>query len=178
MLIEPTGLPGLSLISWEPAEDCRGSFSRLFCAAGLEAAGLRFDVTEAYVSHNAAAHTLRGMHYQHAPHGQAKILFCLRGRVWDAAVDMRSEAHSYRQWRAFELSADRPAAIHIAAGFAHGYLTLEPDTDILYLVDGRYVPEAATGFRWDDPAIGIDWPTVPEVVLARDRGFPLLDRGS
>jgi len=178
MLIEPTGIDGLSLIRWEPTQDCRGSFSQLFCAADLEAAGHPFQVTDIFTSNNPAVHTLRGMHYQRAPHGQAKIVFCTRGRLWDAAADLRPDAHSFGQWRAFELSADRPAALHIAAGFGHGFLTLEPDTEVLYFVSGRYVPEAATGFRWDDPAIGIDWPAAPEVILPRDRAFPLLDRAS
>lgn len=175
MLIEPTGLHGLSLISWSPVEDRRGSFARLFCRTGLKAAGLEFEVEQGSISHNREAATLRGMHFQNAPHGEAKIVFCLSGRMWDVAVDMREDSPSYLQWRGFELAAGRPAAVHLAAGFAHGFLTLEPDTDVLYLIDGRYVPEAATGFRWDDPAVGIEWPAAPEIILERDRGYPRLD---
>lgn len=174
MLIEPSGIDGLSLIRWSPVHDHRGSFARLFCRSELKAAGLEFEVLQANVSHNDAARTLRGMHYQRAPHEEAKIVFCLRGRMWDVAVDMRENAPTYLEWRGFELAADRPTAVHIAAGFAHGFLTLEPDTDVVYLVDGRYVPEASTGFRWDDPAIGIEWPVAPEVILPRDCSFPPL----
>lgn len=175
LLIEPTGIDGLSIIRWEPLHDCRGSFARTFCRSELETAGLRFDVAETYVSHNSAARTLRGMSYQRAPHGQGKIVFCMRGRMWDAAADVRPEACSYREWRGFELSAGEPMALYIAAGLAHGFLTLEPDTEVLYLVDGEYVPEAGDGFRWDDPAIGIEWPETPEIILPRDRQFPLLE---
>jgi len=178
MLIEPTEIHGLSLIRWSPVHDDRGSFARLFCRSELKAAGLEFEVVQANVSHNVAAGTLRGMHYQRAPHGEAKIVFCLSGRIWDVAVDMREYAPSYLKWRGFELAAGRPTAVHIAAGFAHGFLTLEPDTDVLYLVDGRYVPEASTGFRWDDPTIGIEWPAAPEIILPRDCRFPLLDPAS
>ncbi len=176
MLIEPTGIDGLSLIRWHPAMDHRGSFARLFCRSQLKAAGLEFEVVQANASYNEKARTLRGMHYQHAPHGEAKIVFCLRGRMWDVAVDMREDSPGYLQWRGFELSAGQPVAVHLAAGFAHGFVTLEPDTNVFYLVDGHYVPEASTGFRWDDPAAGIEWPVAPEVILERDRRFaPLAD---
>ncbi|HYJ31514.1 MAG TPA: dTDP-4-dehydrorhamnose 3,5-epimerase family protein [Allosphingosinicella sp.] len=178
MLIEPTAIDGLSIIRWQKAHDGRGSFARTFCRTELAAAGLAFEVVQANLAHSAAARTLRGMHYQRAPHGEGKIVYCLRGRVWDAAVDMRVESPSYRKWHGIELAAGQPAALHIPAGFAHGYLTLEPDTEILYLVDGQYFPEAATGFRWDDPAIGIEWPAPPAIILPRDCRFPLLDPAS
>lgn len=175
MVIEPTGIDGLSLLRWNPAHDLRGSFARLFCSAEAEAAGLPFEVVQTNLSENHSARTLRGMHYQRAPHAEAKIVFCLTGRMWDVAVDMREDSPTHLKWRGFELAAGQPTAVHIAAGLAHGYLTLEPDTKVLYLIQGRYVPEAATGFRWDDPAIDIRWPVFPDVISPRDCSFPLLD---
>jgi dTDP-4-dehydrorhamnose 3,5-epimerase len=175
MLIEPTPLDGLSILRWQPIDDCRGSFARTFCRSELAAAGLEFEVVQANLSCSDAPHTLRGMRYQRAPHEEGKIVYCLRGRAWDAAVDLRPDSPGYRKWHGFELAAGQPAALHIPAGFAHGYLTLEPDTQILYLVDGQYRPEAATGFRWDDPAIGIEWPAAPQIILPRDREFPPFD---
>ena len=176
MRIEPMRVDGIRLIRWDPVRDVRGSFARTFCRAGLEAAGLRFEVEQVSLSRNDRTRTLRGMHYQRPPHAEAKIVLCTRGRLWDVAVDMRRGGSSYRQWLGVELAADRPAGLYVPAGFAHGFLTLEPDTEILYLIDGRFVPEAATGFRWDDPAIGIEWPETPHVMLPRDREYPLLGR--
>jgi dTDP-4-dehydrorhamnose 3,5-epimerase len=173
--IEPTGITGIAILHWEFALDRRGGFARTFCQAELAAAGLPFEVVQANVSRNTARHTLRGMHFQRAPHGEPKIVSCTRGRIWEVAVDMRPDSPTCRQWRAFELAPDRGYAIHLPSGIAHGFMTLEPDSEVHYLMGAGFVPEAATGLRWNDPAIAISWPAAPAVISDRDAGFALLD---
>lgn len=175
MRVEPGGMDGLALLHWEVHEDERGSFERVFCRAALAEAELPFEVVQANVSRNPARHTLRGLHFQHPPHAQPKIVTCLRGRIWDVAVDLRPDSATYRKWRAFELSGNGATALHLAAGLAHGFITLEPDSEIHYLMGAVFAPEAASGLRWDDPAIGIAWPAVPAVISDRDRNYPLLE---
>ena len=111
----------------------------------------------------------------HAPHGEPKIVSCPRGRIWDVAVDLRDASPTYRQWQAFELSPDSDSALHLPSGVAHGFVTLEPDSEVHYLMGAAYVPGAATGVRWDDPAIGIDWSVQPAVISDADRGYALLE---
>jgi dTDP-4-dehydrorhamnose 3,5-epimerase len=168
-------MAGVAILHWGFARDERGGFARTFCAAGLAAAGLPFRVVQANVSRNPARHTLRGMHYQAAPHGEAKIVSCVRGRVWEAAVDMRPDSATWRQWRAFELAPDLDRSVHLPAGVASGFITLEADSEVHYLMGAEYVPGAAMGLRWDDPAIGISWPASPAIVSERDAAFPVLD---
>jgi dTDP-4-dehydrorhamnose 3,5-epimerase len=174
MRIEPSGIEGLCLLRWDVAADERGRFARTFCRDELARAGLRFELAQANLSHNAARHTLRGLHYQEAPHAEAKIVSCLAGRLWDVAVDLRRDSPTYRQWRGFELSPESATSLFVPEGFAHGFLTLEPGTDVHYLVSAAYAPEAAAGLRWDDPAIGIEWPAAPALLSHRDRGWPML----
>jgi dTDP-4-dehydrorhamnose 3,5-epimerase len=174
MRIEPSGLEGLCLLRWDVAADERGRFARMFCRDEMSRAGLPFAVAQENLSHSLARHTLRGLHYQHAPHGEAKIVSCLAGRLWDVAVDLRPGSATFRQWRGFELSPASGASLFVPEGFAHGLLTLEPDTQVHYLVSAPYAPEAGAGVRWDDPAIGIEWPAPPALMSERDRAWPLL----
>lgn len=174
MRFEPSAIAGVVLIRLDPKADARGSFARTFCVAELAAAGLPFTVAQANLSRNIARHTLRGLHYQRAPHGEPKIVSCPRGRIWDVAVDLREASPTYRAWRAFELSPDSDSALHLPTGVAHGFLTLEPDSEVHYLMGAAYVPGAATGLRWDDPAIAIDWPAPPAAISDADRGHALL----
>lgn len=168
-------MEGIALLHWELAHDERGSFARTFCRAELAAAGLPFEVVQANVSRNDARHTLRGMHFQHDPYGEPKIVSCTRGRIWEVAVDMRPDSPTCRQWRGFELGPDAGCAVHLPRGIAHGFLTLEPDSEVHYLMGAEYAPAAAMGIRWDDPAIGISWPAEPAIISDRDARFPLLD---
>jgi len=177
MRVEPGGMDGLALLRWAVHEDGRGSFARIYCRAALAEAGLPFEVVQVNVSRNPARHTLRGLHFQRPPHAEPKIVACLRGRIWDVAVDMRPDSATYRHWRAFELSGEEGIAVHLAAGFAHGFITLEPDCEVHYLMGAAFAPEAASGIRWDDPAIGIAWPVAPAVISDNDLGFPLLVPG-
>ncbi|MBC3941310.1 dTDP-4-dehydrorhamnose 3,5-epimerase family protein [Sphingomonas albertensis] len=174
MQFERTRIDGVVLIRLDVKKDGRGAFARTFCTNEMAAAGLRFVVVQTNISRNIARHTLRGLHYQRAPHGEPKIVSCPRGRIWDVAVDLREDSPTYRQWQAFELSQDSDSAVHLPAGVAHGFITLEADSEVHYLMGAAYVPGAATGVRWDDPAIGIDWPAAPAVMSDADQGYPLL----
>lgn len=175
MRFEPSAIAGVVLIRLDVKADARGSFARTFCVTEMAAAGLPFTVVQANVSRNTATHTLRGLHYQRAPHGEPKIVSCSRGRIWDVAVDMRADSPTYRAWQAFELSSHSDSALHLPAGVAHGFLTLEADSEVHYLMGAAYVPGAATGLRWDDPALGISWPAAPAVISDADRGYAMLE---
>ncbi|QQV78466.1 dTDP-4-dehydrorhamnose 3,5-epimerase family protein [Sphingomonas aliaeris] len=174
MRFEPTRIPGVVLIRLDVKTDARGAFARTFCADEMAAAGLPFTVVQANLSRNTAQHTLRGLHYQREPHGEPKIVSCPRGSIWDVAVDMRPDSPAYRQWLAFELSPMSDTVLHLPTGVAHGFMTLEPDSEVHYLMGAAYVPGAATGVRWDEPALGIDWPAIPSVVSDADRHYALL----
>ena len=173
MRIEQTEIEGVVILRWELVEDDRGSFARTFCKEQMDAAGLSFSVVQANISRNAAKHTLRGLHMQRAPHGEPKIVSCPRGRIWDVAVDMREDSQTYRKWLALELHQEGNCALHLPEGVAHGFLTLEADSEVHYLMAAPYVPSAATGFRWDDAALGIEWPHEPAVISQRDASYPL-----
>ncbi|HEX9931897.1 MAG TPA: dTDP-4-dehydrorhamnose 3,5-epimerase [Allosphingosinicella sp.] len=174
MRIEPATLEDLALLQWDVSEDERGSFARTFCREELRAAGPDFEIVQANLSTNAARHTLRGLHFQSPPHEEPKIVSCLAGRIWDVAVDLREGSRTFRRWEAFELAPAERCALFIPAGFAHGFLTLEPDSVVHYLMGAPFVAGAGRGIRWDDPALGIDWPAAPAVISERDRSFPPL----
>jgi dTDP-4-dehydrorhamnose 3,5-epimerase len=175
MRFEPTSIEGVLILRLDLHRDERGSFARTFCQTEFRDAGVPFTVVQANVSRNTERSTLRGLHYQRAPHGEPKIISCPRGRIWDVAVDMREASPTYRRWQAFELGPDTDSALFLRDGIAHGFLTLEPDSEVHYLMGADYVPEAATGVRWDDPAIAITWPALPQVISRRDRDYPLLE---
>ena len=174
MRFEPTRIPGVILIRLDLKTDARGGFARTFCTDEMAAAGLPFTVVQANLSRNTARRTLRGLHYQQAPYGEPKIVSCPRGRIWDVAVDLREDSPTYRDWQAFELSPHSDSALHLPTGVAHGFITLEPDSEIHYLMGAAYVPGAATGVRWDDPALDIDWPVPPAVISDADQGYAML----
>ena len=174
MKIERTGIEGLAILHFDVHEDERGSFSRTYCRDALDSAGLSFALAQANLSCNPVKHTLRGLHFQHPPHAETKIVVCVRGRIWDVAVDIRPRSPTFRQWRAFDLSAGGRRAVYLAAGLAHGFLTLEPGSDLHYLTDAAYAPQAAAGVFWADPAIAIEWPAAPALISDRDSSLPLL----
>lgn len=171
MIIEPTDLPGVMRVATQPHADDRGLFARLYCPKEFATAGVAFRPTQVNLSTNVHAGTLRGLHFQKPPHAEAKLVRVIRGRAWDVAVDLRSGPFRGR-WIAEELSADGLNALFLPEGVAHGFLTLEPDTHILYQMGRSYVPGHADGLRWDDPALGIDWPQAPAVISDQDRTWP------
>ncbi len=174
MIFEATPLAGLLVVRATPSGDARGDFARLWCGQEFRAAGLDFAPVQMSLSRNPTRHTLRGMHWQAAPHGETKLVRVQRGLVFDVAVDLRLDSNTYLRWFGLQLDAAGLLALLIPPGFAHGFLTLSDDAEVLYLIDTPYVPEAAHGFRYDDPAIGISWPTAPAVIGERDRRWPAL----
>lgn len=169
-----TPLQGVYVVEQEAARDTRGAFARTFCGREYTDRGLDGRVAQISVSTNTARGTLRGLHFQAAPHEEAKTVRCLSGAVFDVVVDLRTDSPTRRRWFGVELTPRAGNALYIPAGCAHGFVTLEADTSLEYVISTFYVPEAARGFRWDDPTIGIDWPVPPAVVSDRDRALPLL----
>lgn len=174
MIFESTPLAGLMVIRATLSGDARGDFARLWCAQEFRAAGLDFAPTQMSLSRNPARHTLRGMHWQAAPHGETKLVRAQRGVVFDVAVDLRSGSDTYLRWFGLELDAAGLLALLIPSGFAHGFLTLSDDAEVLYLIDTPYTQDAARGCRYDDPAIGVTWPAAPAVIGTRDLQWPTL----
>lgn len=173
MILSETPLAGAFLLDIERFEDERGFFARTFCGDELRAHGLESNVAQCSVSFNHARGTLRGLHYQDAPHEEVKIVRCTRGAIWDVIVDLRRESGTYRRWTAVELTADNRRALYIPRGMAHGFITLSDDTEVFYMMANPYVAGAARGLRWDDPAFAIDWPIAPSVMSERDRTYAL-----
>jgi dTDP-4-dehydrorhamnose 3,5-epimerase len=167
-----TPIAGAWLVQPELRADERGHFARLWCRDELAARGLRGDFVQCNNSFSAAAGTLRGLHWQAAPHSEVKLVGCTRGRVFDVIVDVRPESASFLQWFGAELSADNRTMAYVPEGCAHGYLTLEPGAEVVYPVTAAYAAAAERGLRWDDPAVGIVWPAVPEVVSEKDSSWP------
>jgi dTDP-4-dehydrorhamnose 3,5-epimerase len=164
-------LPGVFVIEPERREDQRGFFARTWCQREFTDAGLNADLVQCSVSFNRRRGTLRGMHYQAAPHAEVKLVRCTRGSLWDVALDLRPNSSTFLQHFGLELSAANGAALYIPEGVAHGFQTLVPDTEILYQMSEFYVPDAARGVRYDDPAFGIRWPIAHAVLLERDRAY-------
>jgi dTDP-4-dehydrorhamnose 3,5-epimerase len=167
-----TRLPGVWLIELEPIADDRGWFARTFSTEEFAAHGLDPAVVQCNASFNVQAATLRGMHYQAEPHGEAKLVRCTRGAIFDVIVDLREDSPAFCGWTGHELSASNRRMLYAPVGTAHGFVTLAGDTEVLYQMSHRYVPDAARGVRFDDPAFGIEWPVAPAVISERDRGYP------
>jgi dTDP-4-dehydrorhamnose 3,5-epimerase len=162
---------GAYLIEPERLGDERGFFARVFCAEEMRERGLEHRVAQCSISYNQRAGTLRGMHYQAAPYGEVKLVRCTRGRAFDVVVDLRPESPTYLAWAGVELSAENRAQCYVPEGVAHGFVTLSDETELTYQISTPYVPEAARGVRWNDPAIGIEWPVAPEVMSERDQHY-------
>jgi len=172
MKFAPTALPGVARVSIERVADGRGFFARLHDPQEFAAAGLPFAPLQTSLSRNDAAFTLRGLHFQAPPYEEAKLVRVVRGAAYDVVVDLRRDSPTYRRWIAATLSAENGEALLIPAGCAHGFLTLEASTDVLYQIDRGYVPGHARGLRYDDPAIGVEWPAPPRVIAPADLGWP------
>jgi dTDP-4-dehydrorhamnose 3,5-epimerase len=173
MRFHETPLPGVHLIELDRFEDDRGWFARTFDREEFRTRGLNPDVVQSNASYNARRDTLRGMHYQAEPHGESKLVRCVRGAIFDVALDLRHNSPTYRQWHGVELSAENRHALYIPAGLAHGFQTLTDECEVLYQMGNQYVPDSARGVRFDDPAFGIDWP-VPHgerIVSERDASY-------
>jgi dTDP-4-dehydrorhamnose 3,5-epimerase len=175
MRFAATELAGVVRVEAEPHVDARGAFARLHCPEAFAQAGLPFEPVQTSLSRNPTARTLRGLHFQPAPHAETKLVRVVRGRVFDVAVDLRPDSPTHRRWVAAELSAENLMGLFIPPGVAHGFLTLEPDTDVLYQISPAYRPGHAAGVRWDDPAFAIAWPRPPALMSPADAGYPDYD---
>lgn len=175
MRIEPIEpIPGAFTVTGEPVEDERGWFVRTFDADAFAAHGIDPTVQQCSVSFNLADSTLRGMHFQQAPAGEAKLVRCTRGRVFDVLVDARRGSSTRGSWSGHELSDGDHLALYLPPGVAHGFLTLAPASEVSYQISVPYRADLSCGFRWDDPDVGIAWPRQPAVLSARDRSLPPL----
>jgi dTDP-4-dehydrorhamnose 3,5-epimerase len=171
--LHETELPGVHLVEWEPHADPRGTFARTFDARAFAEHGLEPHVEQCAVAVNVRAGTLRGLHWQEAPAAECKLVRCVRGAIWDVAVDLRPDAPTYRRWTAHELRAGEPVGLYLPTGVAHGYLTLADDTEVAYQLSAPYSSDLARGARYDDPAFGIEWPHIDGLAISeRDLGFP------
>ncbi|HZU85688.1 MAG TPA: dTDP-4-dehydrorhamnose 3,5-epimerase [Polyangiaceae bacterium] len=175
MRFEQARLPGAYVVELEPRADERGFFARCFCEHEFAAHGLPVRFPQCNLSRNRRAGTLRGMHYQAAPHREAKLVRVTAGSVYDVIVDLRPASPTHLQWLGVELSADTGRALYVPEGFAHGFVTLEDDTDVFYHMSESYRAEGARGIRWDDPRVGIRWPRAPAVIAPRDATYPDFD---
>ena len=173
--ITDTTLPGLKRVERHPLADARGFLARLFCAEELAAAGWHAPVAQINQTYTAKRATVRGMHYQMATHVEMKLVTCLRGKIWDVAVDLRAGSPKFLQWHAEELSAENHRALLIPAGFAHGFQTLSEDCELLYLHSAAYAAQAEAGLQPTDPRLAIDWPHPIADLSQRDAGHPLLN---
>ena len=172
MRFEPTAIAGAFIVAMEPQADDRGSFARSFCEGEFAAAGIDFRVVQLNLSRNPRARTLRGMHGQRPPHEEAKLIQCVRGRIFDVAVDLRRGSSTYLAHAGVDLDAGGERLFYVPPGCLHGFLTLNDDSDVLYHMGSAFVPGAGFGLRWNDPALGIAWPTVPTVLSERDAAYP------
>lgn len=172
VIFEPTALEGAWRVRTAPIVDDRGSFARLFDAEEFAGRGLTTDFVQASLSRNPHPGTLRGLHFQAAPHGEVKLVRCTRGRLFDVLVDLRAESPSYGLHHAQILDAEEPETLYVPKGFAHGFLTLAPDTEVFYQMSTPYVPGAGRGVRWNDPRFAIAWPEAPRVISERDASYP------
>ncbi len=171
MIFHETSLQGALVIELEPRADDRGFFARTFCVEELAVRGLRMEIVQENVSYNAKRGTLRGMHLQRAPHGETKIVRCTRGAIFDVIVDVREESPTCGRWISRELTAENRLALYVPVGFAHGFMTLTDDAEVLYLMGARYFADAAFGYRYDDPTFAIEWPFAPIVIADKDMSF-------
>lgn len=172
MVFRELPLPGAFVIEPERFEDERGFFARAFCREDFAARGLDPAVAQSSLSFNRRRGTLRGMHYQAAPAEEAKLVRCVRGAIHDVIIDLRPGSATFRQHTAVELDAENRLALYVPPDFAHGFQTLEDDTELYYQMSAPYSPEHARGFRHDDPELGIAWPLPVAVISERDRTLP------
>lgn len=172
MIFHQLDIPGAFLIEPERVEDRRGFFARTYCRRELEARGLDPTVVQTSVSVNRLRGTVRGMHWQTAPYEEIKLVRATRGAIFDVILDLRPGSPTWKRHAGVELTADNRLSLYVPAGVAHGFQTLEDDTEVFYQMSEFYYPEAARGVRWDDPAFEIEWPLAISMISERDLTFP------
>ncbi len=173
MIFKETKLRGVFIIEIQLLEDDRGFFGRSFCRNEFTDRWLNPDIVQSSISFSRKAGTLRGMHYQAAPHAEDKVVRCTRGSLYDVIIDLRRESSTFKKWFGLELTEDNHLALYVPKGFAHGFQTLTENTEVIYQMSEFYNSESACGVRWNDPAFGIQWPPVDKLIMSdRDRNWP------
>jgi len=172
MIFGATKLPGVFEVHPEPISDNRGFFARSWCQAEFERNGLSPKLVQCSISFNIRKGTLRGLHYQVAPHQETKVVRCTRGALYDVVVDLRRESPTFKQWIGVVLTPANRNMVYVPEGCAHGFLTLEDESEVFYQISEFYNPESARGARWNDPAFQIGWPGEIAVISERDRTYP------
>lgn len=172
MTFHTTKLEGVFEIHLELKSDERGFFARSWCKQEFETHGLDSKLVQCNISFNARKGTLRGVHYQSPPHAETKVVRCTRGAIYDVVVDLRRHSRTYKDWIGVVLNSDNHHMLYVPEGCAHGFLTLQDQTEVFYQMSEFYYPESASGIRWDDPAFRIAWPSEARVISDRDRTYP------
>lgn len=172
MIFKETDLKGAFTVEPERIEDERGFFARTWSEKEFSERGLDPRLAECNLSYNKKKGTLRGMHYQVAPFAQVKVVRCTAGSIYDVIVDLRQDSATFRRWEAVQLSAANRLMLYVPEGFAHGFQTLEANTEVFYQMSEIHAPDCARGVRWNDPAFAIDWPPDRRIIIRRDREYP------
>ncbi len=174
MIFTPCPLADAFIVDLAPQRDERGFFARSYCTEEFAAHGISLEPSQCSVSFNERRGTLRGMHYQADPHAEDKLVRCTAGAVFDVIVDVRAGSATYRRWFGARLSARNRRALYVPRGFAHGFVSLTHAAEVFYMISAPHAPESSRGFKWNDPAVGIEWPLRPAVISVRDDGYPPL----
>ena len=174
MVFKETKLKGAFIINLKRLEDERVFFARTFCQKEFQEHGLNPQIAQANISYNKKRGTFRGMHMQLAPYEESKLIKCTGGAIYDVIIDMRISSDTFKQWVGAELTAENHQMLYVPEGFAHGFITLKNDTEVTYQMNQFYAPGSEKGFRWDDPAFGIEWPIQPVLISEKDKNFPLI----
>lgn len=175
MIFSETKLKGAFVIDVEKQEDDRGFFARSWDEKNFELLGLSTRIVQCNISFNNQKGTLRGLHYQASPYEEVKLVRCTRGKIFDVIVDLRAESKTFKEWHGVELSEDNHKMIYIPKGFAHGFQTLENNTELFYQMSEFYKSDHARGVRWNDPVLKIDWPLESSIISRKDLSLPLLE---
>lgn len=172
MRFTPTCVEGAYIVDLAPYQDSRGLFARMFCQEIFKRQGLSPDIVQANCSWSKEKGTLRGLHYQLPPFAETKLVRCLSGAVYDLVLDLRPESPSFRRWHGEVLTPENRRMLYVPQGCAHGFITLEPDSELFYMVSAAYSKEYERGIRWDDPYFAIEWPIAPSVISEKDQTHP------
>lgn len=173
MKFTKTKIKGVYLIELEPKADERGSFSRIFCKTEFANQGIEFDIVQANLSTTQYEGSIRGLHFQYPPKEEGKVVQCLKGRIYDVLVDLRSDSSTYGKWEAFELTNENRKLLFIPKGLAHGFQALTDNCEVLYFMSEFYSPEYAGGIFWNDAEVGIKWPLEVTYISNKDKNLPL-----
>jgi dTDP-4-dehydrorhamnose 3,5-epimerase len=172
MIFKETKLKDAFILELEKIEDSRGFFARSWCQKEFEERGLNSTLVQSNISFNKQEGTLRGMHFQSAPHSEVKLVRCTMGRIYDVIIDLRQKSQTFKKWISVKLTANNRKMLYIPEGFAHGFLTLTDDVEIFYQMSSFYSPKYARGVRWNDPIFSIEWPKAINIISEQDRNYP------